>query len=191
MLETAQDGVVRLLAEARWDAPTPCEGWDVATLARHLVTGERAFTTALRGSAYDLAAIDAEVQRIAPADLPSAYAEAAHGLRAAADAAPPERSVPLPLGPRPPSVAVEVRTLEAVVHGWDLARALGRSPHLGDDAALSPLVESADRLRAGLEAARPGTTALGTSHEVTPGAPALDRVVARFGRDPAWTPPPA
>ena len=170
------------LGDGQWTTPTPCDGWSVADVARHLVTAERAFTIALGGTAYDLAAIDAEVRTIATADLATAYAAAAAGLRAALAAAPPDVPVPSPLGPVPPGVVAEIRVLEAVVHGWDLGQALGAPPDLGSDDDLLPLVDAADRLRAGLEVARPGSTALGTPVEAGRGASALERVVARLGR---------
>lgn len=185
VLEKAQTGVVRLLTgldEARWSAPTPCDGWSVADLARHLVTAERAFTIALGGTPYDLAAIDAEVRQLEQTTLAQEYDAAAAGLRVALAAAPADGLVPSPLGPVRPVVVAEIRVLEAVVHGWDLGRALGTSPDLGSDADLLPLVDAADRLRAGLAVSRPDSTALGTPVVVDPSASALERVVARLGR---------
>ncbi|MFB9312374.1 maleylpyruvate isomerase N-terminal domain-containing protein, partial [Nocardioides plantarum] len=104
------------------------------------------------------------------------------GLPAALAALPPDVPVPSPLGPVAPAVVAEIRVLEAVVHGWDLGQALGVAPDLGAEADLLPLVEAADRLRAGLAVSRPDSTALGTPVEAAPGASALERVAARLGR---------
>lgn len=187
ILEVAQAGVVALLTgldDEEWAAPTPCDGWSVADLARHLVTAERAFTIALGGTPYDLAAVAAEVDAIPVADLPTAYDDAAAGLRAALAAAPADRPVPSPLGPVPPAVVAEIRVLEAVVHAWDLGQALDVEPQVGTDDDLLSLVDAADRLRAGLAVSRPESTALGIPVDIGPDATPLERVAARLGRTP-------
>ncbi|WP_170219237.1 TIGR03086 family metal-binding protein [Nocardioides litoris] len=192
VLHAAQDGVgalLRRLSTAHWSLPTPCDGMDVAALARHLVVGERAFVRALGGETYDLEALTAEAEPLTTADLPGAWAGACAALRAAYDACPPDRFVPTPLGDLPRDGVAGVRTLEAVGHGWDLSRATGLPVRLGTADDLAALVPVADRLRVALDAARPGSDAYGTPYVVGPDASALDQVAARLGRDPGWEPP--
>jgi uncharacterized protein (TIGR03086 family) len=185
VLEDAQHEVARLLSQVDdWTLATPCHGWEVADVARHLVVGERVFAAAFQDVAYDLATMDAEVQRLPTAALAHAYAEDAATLRGLLASAGPETLAPTPIGRVAPTVIAEIRALEAVAHGWDLARALGRDVVLGAESELSALVGAADRLRARLAQARPGSTALGTPRAIAEDAPALDRVVARLGRQP-------
>jgi hypothetical protein len=69
------------------------------------------------------------------------------------------------------------------MHSWDLAKALGREPDLGDErcretlAALEPVEEL---LR--------GSGHYGPAVPVAPDAPPQDRLMAFVGRDPAWQP---
>jgi uncharacterized protein (TIGR03086 family) len=74
-----------------------------------------------------------------------------------------------------------------VVHGWDVARALGQPYELDDDLvkAALPVAEAVPegerRLRPGA-AFRPGLPATG-------GTGPMDRILGLLGRSPAWTPP--
>jgi uncharacterized protein (TIGR03086 family) len=187
VLHAAQDGagsLLRRLADHHWSADTPCDGWTVEQLVRHLVAGERAFVVALGGEAYDLAAIAADVEAVPRVDLPGAYAGACAALRSAYDACAPDAFVPTPLGELGRDGVAGIRTLEAVAHGWDLARATGLPVRLGTDDDLAALFPVADRLRVALDAARPGNTTFAPAYDVADDAPALDRVVARLGRRP-------
>ena len=52
-LQHAQTAVAALLADFApedWTRDSPCDGWDVAGVVRHLIVGERAFTTSLGGT---------------------------------------------------------------------------------------------------------------------------------------------
>lgn len=71
---------------------------------------------------------------------------------------------------------------EVVLHGWDLARATGQEFVLDDATATACLgfVESFD------PAGPPGL--FGPAVPVPDDAPVMDRLVARAGRDPRWSP---
>lgn len=73
---------------------------------------------------------------------------------------------------------------DAVAHAWDLAAALGRPLELDDD-----LVETGYARWEG-EPAEQGRAygVFGSRVAVAADAPVLDRFVALFGRDPAFTP---
>src|SRR4051794_23822832 len=103
-LAHAQSAVAALLTDLerdQWSRPTPCDDWDVAGVTRHLVVGERAFTVSLGGERYDLPAIAAEVDAIAPTGLQAVYAEGAVALREALIGADPASGFPTGLGPMP------------------------------------------------------------------------------------------
>ncbi|MEU6039974.1 TIGR03086 family metal-binding protein [Actinomadura sp. NPDC047616] len=72
---------------------------------------------------------------------------------------------------------------ELVVHGWDLARAIGR-PY--EPAAAE--VEACLALLTGMAGQIDGESPFGPPVRVPDAAPPLDRLVGLTGRDPAWTP---
>src|SRR5262245_11105322 len=119
--QTAVGAVLKSLEQDAWPRPSPCEGWDVADVTRHLIVGERAFSTSLRGDRYDLVALHADVDAIDPADLSAAYVAGADKLRSALAAADLSAAFPTGLGPMPAPAIAELRTIEALVHGWDIA----------------------------------------------------------------------
>jgi uncharacterized protein (TIGR03086 family) len=82
----------------------------------------------------------------------------------------------------PGEVAGIVALDELVLHGWDVARALGR-PYAVDDASLEAVHGFVT------EVAKEGGGGLFAPPVPVPDdAPLLDRVVGLAGRDPAWTP---
>lgn len=180
-LTRAQAAVTALLAElapADWDRPTPCEAWDVAGVVRHLHVGELAFTTSLGGTPYDLAALTAGAADLGPADLPASYGAGATALRAALDAAEPTAAYPTGIGPMPPAAIAELRTIEALAHGWDVAR--GTTRHLVvDDAVAERAIAHGLTL---MERLPPERQVFGTPQPVADDAPALDRLAALLGR---------
>lgn len=180
-LAHAQNAVTSIavgVSPDEWQLPTPCDGWDVAGVLRHLMVGERAFTISLGGTPYDLAAIDADAQTVDLEDLPRAYEIGARQLRDALDAADPDATYPTGIGPMPPTHIAELRTIEALVHGWDLAR--------GADLPLSVDPAVAERAiahsRALLERLPEDRSPFAAPQPVADDAPALDRLVALLGR---------
>ena len=87
----------------------------------------------------------------------------------------------------PAAFALALHTVETVVHGWDLGRALDRAFHPADDLvdhvwALLPLVVSDDAR--GTQEGAAYLPAVPVPHD----APILDQVIGFTGRNPAWTP---
>ena len=82
----------------------------------------------------------------------------------------------------PGQVAGLVALDELVLHGWDLARSTGQDYRLDEQTAAVCL-----EFVSGFDPA--GTPGMfGPAVPVDGDAPVLDRVVARSGRDPAWSP---
>jgi len=160
-----------------WSRPTPCDQWDVAAVVRHLIAGDRAFTTSLGGKPYDLPAITAEVATVATGDLAATYDSTVarlHGAFASATDGP----FPTGLGPMPVAAVAELRTIEALTHGWDVARAIGRAPDVDEAAAERAIAHSL----ALMERLPPDRTPFGPPQPVADDAPAIDRLVALLGR---------
>lgn len=170
------DLVGRLPVEA-WAAATPCEEWDVEAVVRHLCVGERAFTTSLSGVAYELPAILAELAEVPQDALPTTYAEGAARLREALATA-GDDTFPTGIGPMPAPAVAALRTIEALTHGWDLARGSGL-PLAVDDAVAERAIAHSLAL---MERLPPDRTPFGPRQPVTDDAPAIDRLAALLGR---------
>lgn len=84
----------------------------------------------------------------------------------------------------PAEVVGAVVADELLVHGWDLARATGQ-PYDAEPDLLDAVRTFLGRFASPDAPAGP-EVAFGPSREVPGDAPALDRVLALAGRDPAW-----
>jgi len=181
-LQHAQTAVAALLADFApmdWTRDSPCDKWDVSEVVRHLIVGERAFTTSLSGSAYDLPALTAEVAKVPNTDLPATYADGAAQLRTALAAADPAGAYPTGLGPMPAPAVDQLRTIEALTHGWDAGRGVGRLLVVDDDVAERAITHSL----ALMERLPPDRTPFGPPQPVADDARAIDRLAALLGRD--------
>ncbi|PCG86697.1 TIGR03086 family protein [Streptomyces sp. WZ.A104] len=181
---------VRILEQADpqdWDLPTPCADWTLRQLVAHMAGQHHGFAAAAAGNGADLSVW----RPAALGDDPlTAYRTAADTVLDAF--APPgvlTREFVLPeisdtLG-FPASVAIGFHFLDYVVHGWDLARALGVSLDLDDATAEAALVFA---LRVPDDERRVGPAALfRPALRATPGADVLDLVLTALGRSPDWT----
>jgi uncharacterized protein (TIGR03086 family) len=88
--------------------------------------------------------------------------------------------VTVPAGTVPVPVAIHLRTTEALVHGWDLARAIGAPFEVPDDLAAAEIAFSGPML----QRIPPDRRRFAPSQQVDENAPALDRLVALLGRTP-------
>jgi uncharacterized protein (TIGR03086 family) len=179
-LTHAQAAVTSLLASLGpddWSRPSPCDGWDVGAVVRHLTAGERAFTTSLGGVAYNLPAITAELAAVSLDDLPATYDAGAVRLRDALASA-GEGTYPTGIGPMPAPAVAELRTIEALTHGWDIARGVGAAYAV--DAAVAERAIS--HSLALMERLPPDRTPFGPRQPVADDAPAIDRLAALLGR---------
>jgi uncharacterized protein (TIGR03086 family) len=117
-----------LISDANANAPTPCSAWTVAQVFQHAVGDQLAWAAAIgegTGPAEDpftpsglLKGSAAELIEPALATARIAWAK----VRADDDAVP----TPLPQGTRPAATAAAACALDAAVHAWDIAVALGR-----------------------------------------------------------------
>ncbi|MFE9612356.1 TIGR03086 family metal-binding protein [Streptomyces sp. NPDC006012] len=185
-----QTVVVARLAEEVTDeqlsAATPCPDLAVRNLLGHLVGLSIAFRDAGRkrlGATTDTSP-DTGTPDIGPdwrTQLPKALAELADSWRDPAAWTGVTRAGGVNL---PGSVAGAVAADELVIHGWDLARAIGRS-YAPDPAALEAAYGFL--LSAAEHPPRDGGL-FGRAVPVPRDASLLDRAVGLSGRDPGWTP---
>lgn len=164
--------IVRGIPDDRRDAPSPCADWTVADVVEHVISGNLGVARALGPDLAD-APVDTET-------LGARFRSSAE-VTVAAFAVPGalEGTVTVPFGTVPVPVALGLRTVEALVHGWDVAVASGQDPaQLPDDVAQAGIAftesmfANADRTRMPFAPAVP----------VAPSAPAIDRLAGLLGR---------
>src|SRR3954453_22371904 len=115
------------------DAPTPCAEWDLAALARHVIFWSPLLAAA--GRRTTPAPVAESEAQVALDDVPAALQEAwADIVEAWSDPAAWTGSTSLG-GPDPmPAELIGGMVVgELVVHGWDLAKAVGVVPLWPDD----------------------------------------------------------
>lgn len=162
----------------QWSSPTPCADWTVRDLVQHVVFGQLAFARLLRGEPLEAVAPSASADHLGD-DPSGAYRRSCEALlAAAAEPGVLERPVRVPIGTVPGMVAVHLRVVEALVHGWDLARATGQSFDVPAELAEAELAFSRERLGS----IPPDRTPFGRPQPVADDAAPLDRLAALLGR---------
>jgi uncharacterized protein (TIGR03086 family) len=155
-----------------WDAPTPCRGVDVRALVNHLVTGNLYFVSLVS----ELPVPDGDEDHLG-ADPAGAFRAAAASLVAALDAPGVlDRTYRLPVGQVPGHALIEIRLIEHLGHGWDVAKATGQAAPFQEDVAERGLVSARRQLHSRLEGA------FGAEVKVPEDAAAIDRLAGFLGR---------
>ncbi len=173
----ATGAIISRIRPDQWDAPTPCEGWDVRALTNHIVAGNL--------WAYELAGgktigevgdrLDGDVL----GDDPSGAYRRSAAAAAEAFEAPGALEAPCAVsyGPVPGAVYAGHRFVDVLVHGWDLAVSTGQDtaldPNLVAD-CLAVVEPQLDMLR--------GSGAFGDAIEVPAGTDDQRRLLAYLGR---------
>jgi uncharacterized protein (TIGR03086 family) len=99
-----------------WSALSPCDGWTVHDVAKHLADVMCTFA----------AAVDGGPDTCADDDLVAGYRKAAaRCLAVFEDPAVLAAEHPFPFGPTRGSVIAHISMSESLVHGWDVARGAG------------------------------------------------------------------
>ncbi len=167
----------------RWSAPTPCAEWDVRALTNHVV-GEDLWVVPLvegRTIAEVGDALDGDVLGAAPAETAATATKAA--VASLSEPGALGRTVHLSFGDHTAEAYAWQVLADHVVHTWDLLAGSGA------DRALDPdLVAATAGWWADWVEVYSGAGVVAAPVEVPPGSSAQDRLIASFGRDPAWTP---
>ncbi|MGW4806096.1 TIGR03086 family metal-binding protein [Kitasatospora sp. NPDC004272] len=172
--------LVRSVPDDGWRAPTPCTDWTVRQLVGHL-TSEQLWVPALLSGATVAEVgdrFDGDVLGDDPVAAWTAAADAARAAFAAPGAL--ERTVHLSYGARRAAGYAREMTVDAVVHGWDLAQGIGADATIDPAAAEFALAELAPQAD--------GLAASGLFAEAVPvpaDADAATRLLGLVGRDPA------
>ena len=168
--------VIAGVRDEQWAGPTPCTDWTARDLVTHLVAGNNAFASIMRGQPPLLAQ---EASRPVD-DLLAAYRDSADALLDAfGQPGALERIITVPFGTVPGIVALHLRITEVLVHGWDLARATGQPAPFPEDLAEQELAFT----RAKLADIPAGRQPFAPPQPAPAGAAAIDRLAACLGRD--------
>jgi uncharacterized protein (TIGR03086 family) len=171
----ATEAVVAGIRADQWPAPTPCTELDVRAVLNHLVSGNLLFAALVRGEPRP----DRGADHLGGDPL-AAFRQAAGRLREAfAGPGVLESIYTAPFGTGPGAALVHVRTVETLVHGWDLARATGQPAAFPEDVAERALAAAKQQLTARPEG--PGAP-FGAVVPVAEDAPAIDRLAGFLGR---------
>ncbi|GAB2957003.1 TIGR03086 family metal-binding protein [Micromonospora polyrhachis] len=172
------------VGSGQWTISTPCADWDVRTLVNHVVGEDRWTVPMFSGATI------AEVGDRFDGDLLGVDAAgAARDAAAQADLAVSEpgaldRTIHLSAGDTPAREYLHQLLAEHLVHGWDLAMAIGATPRLDAAAVRLCLDWFTDRVPLYRD-----NDLISARIEVPTDASDQDRLIAGFGRDPNWRPP--
>jgi uncharacterized protein (TIGR03086 family) len=177
---------VHAVAEDQWQAPTPDTEWSVADLVGHLIEEHRWAAPLMHGLDLESARKVVEGSRSLPVDggvggnLAEEWDEAAvESLDAFSEPDAVNRTVALSRGPTPARDYLSEMIFDLVVHGWDLATAIGYSGDDLPDELVSAVYEQAKKF-GDLSA----TGMFEKPVDVPEDARPIDKLVALTGRDP-------
>ncbi len=183
----ASEATCRIVASVSDDQlrrPTPCADWDLAALLRHMTANNHGFADAAEGKPADP---DVWAGPPLGENWQDAYQESARRVAEAfADDAVLDRTVEvLDYGKMPGSRAIGMHFIDYLVHGWDVARAIGEDPFLDDESCRTVLTmgqrwPDIPQLWGG-----PGAP-WGNRIPVADDAPVADRMLGFLGRSPNW-----
>ena len=163
-------------------AATPCQEWDAATLINHFSGTSVALGRIGRGEPLDPDNPWGQGEPAGDGDWRGRLADNVDGLGVAwAKPDAWQGSVSFGTSEMTAEAVGQMAFAEALLHGWDLSRAAGRSLHIPDEvgAELLRLVAlSADLGRS--------MGAYGAEIMIAEDRPAFDRALALAGRDPDW-----
>ncbi|MEU8333066.1 TIGR03086 family metal-binding protein [Micromonospora sp. NPDC048839] len=167
----------------QWSDPTPCSDWDVRTLVNHVVSEDRWSVPLLAGRTIDEVGDRLDGDQLGDDPISVAREAAAQAEIAATHPGTLDRAVHLSGGETPAVEYLQQLLAEHLVHGWDVAVAIGAQPRL-DPAA----VHVAARWFAGQIDDYRRDNLVQTGVRVPDDADEQDHLLAAFGRNPDWAP---
>jgi uncharacterized protein (TIGR03086 family) len=171
--------VARVPAGA-WGQPTPCSEWNVRALVNHVV-GENCWIPPLLGGSTVADVGDALDGDLLGDDPVTAWDTSAAAAREAVGDVELDRTVQLSFGDVPAEEYLWQLTTDALVHAWDLARAVGHPEALPAD-----VVEACARWFESTEDAYRAAGVIGPAVDIdTDTADPQAALLARFGRNPS------
>jgi len=173
---------VEAVGPDQWEAPTPCDDWDVRTLVNHVV-GEDVWTEPLmRGSTIEEVGGRFDGDLLGQDPHEAARSAADEATRVVAETLPTQGRVHLSYGEEDMAEYVSQLAADHLIHGWDLAAATGGDVDLDEELVAGVAAWFAEREEIYRAAGAIGARAEGHGD-------AQSELLARFGRDSRWAPP--
>ncbi|GAB3675925.1 TIGR03086 family metal-binding protein [Saccharopolyspora tripterygii] len=174
----ATASVLEAVPEHQWGAPSPCEAWSTGQIAGHLVGGLVYFGQAADGQAPEL---PTDEPRPTGAGVAGEFDDAARfDLAVFSRTGVLDQQHDFAFGPTPGWVIANIALSESLLHGWDLARAVGAPYAPGDDLADAVMRFQA---QAGEEQLR-SEGMFGPAEPEPPNATPFEALLAFTGRQP-------
>jgi uncharacterized protein (TIGR03086 family) len=168
---------VHAIRDDQWASGTPCEEWDVRTLVNHVVSEHRWMPPLLAGRTIPEVGDRFDGDLLGDDGKAAWDDSAAEAVAAVHDDGAMERIVHLSFGDFPGQEYTMQVFADLVIHGWDLARAIGADERIDPD-----LVEACASWFGPMEEAYRSAGAVGPRIETPPDADAQTRLLAVFGR---------
>jgi uncharacterized protein (TIGR03086 family) len=169
------------VGDDQWSGLTPCSDWDVRELVNH-VTGEDLWTVPLlEGRTIEEVGDRYDGDLLGDSPVAAGQSAAGAAVTAVADLLPQCETVHLSYGDERADEYVWQLCADHLVHGWDLAAAVGSDATMPED-LVAALTEWFSPREEGYRSAG----VIGDQRPL-PGDAQGD-LLARFGRDAAWSP---
>ncbi|MFC4857888.1 TIGR03086 family metal-binding protein [Actinophytocola glycyrrhizae] len=176
-------GIVAQVRTGDLDLPTPCAGWSVRDLLRHMVGNNNGFAAAALGAPPDPAVWDGVDVTDPVGEFP---ASAARVVAAFASVEPLTGTFAvLGYGDVPAGQAVAMYFIDYLAHGWDVAVSIGVDPRLDEEACAAVLRIGAAWPKDSQAIWGPGAPFVHRV-EMPAAASVPDRMLGFLGRSPAW-----
>lgn len=176
------DPIMRQVKPEHLSLPTPCTGWTLADLLRHMTGSHLGWAAAARGE-------PADPEVWAGPDLgPDPYAIYRASALAATTAfeAPDlmERNLEIHgYGVIPAAATLRMHAVDFLAHGWDVAKSIGVPEALDESLCEHGLAIALRWPEKAFTSGDPFAAHVSMAAE----APAWQRLMAHLGRDPDWT----
>ncbi|MFC4062563.1 TIGR03086 family metal-binding protein [Planomonospora corallina] len=170
--------LVHRIAPGQWENPTPCADWDVRTLVNHVVNESLCVPGLLAGRSAAEVGPAFEGDLLGDDPLKAFDASVSAATAAAGDDGALTRVVRLPFGDVPGAEYITELFADALIHTWDLARAIGADERLDPE-----LVEACAAWFAGAEDGYRQAGVIGDPHPAPDGTDLQARLLAAWGRD--------
>lgn len=176
------DPIMRHTTAEHLSLPTPCKGWNLGDLLRHMVDQHRGFAAAAQGHAASASLWEGATLGMSPYEVYQAAAAAVTAAFAAPDLY--ERSLDIyGYGTIPARSALRMHAVDYLAHGWDVAKTIGVDEALDEELCAYGLSLAVRWPESAFTTGNP----FGAHVAIADDAPADQRFMAYLGRDPSWT----
>jgi uncharacterized protein (TIGR03086 family) len=163
----------------QWSRPTPCAQWDLRALVNHVVSEQRWSVPLFAGATIAEVGDKYDGDVLGDDPVLSSTEAAEDASAAVSEGGAMDRTVHLSFGDTPAVEYVHQLLADHLIHGWDLAAAIGADTTIDPDGLAECSAWFDER-----EDIYRGAGAIGPRVELGPDASDTDLLIARFGRDP-------